>query len=82
MPEADLPVIARSQLETQDWNPRIHLNTWKTREPTVLIPEPGSYEFRRNLGLACSARQDFFFLIPGTILKHEIGHLQDYYFFL
>lgn len=64
MPEADLPVIARSQLETQDWNPRIHLNTWKTREPTVLIPEPGSYEFRRVLGLACSARQDFFFFNP------------------
>lgn len=81
MPEADFPVITRSQLEPEyssehledqraNW---VGTKTWKL----WVQKNPG-------VGLFIMSRWFvtifFFFLIPGTTLKHEFGWLQDHFF--
>lgn len=74
-----LPSNCENTAETQeDLNQNVHLSTWKTREPTGLIPKPGSYAFKESCGW--HVQQDkivlFLFFILGTTLKHEIGCLK------
>lgn len=68
--EADFALIAGDQLETPKACTSIHLSTWKTREPTELLPKHGRYELKSHgVGMLSKTRGS---LISGKMLNREL----------
>lgn len=70
--------LQEDSLRLRELEPKYSSYHLEDQRANWVVTKPGSYEFRRVLGLACSARQDD--LISVTMLNHEIGYLKDSFF--